>query len=268
MLAESRTAKFDLTLMLTDGDDSIDLEIEYGTALFDEARIERMVEHFGTVLEAAAADTDRRLSELPLLTDAERKQLLVDWNRTEVAYPKDRCLHRLFEEQVDRTPDATAVVFEERQLTYRELNQRANQLARHLQKLGVGPDTLVAICVERSLEMVVGLLGVLKAGGAYVPLDPSYPERTTGVHACRDSGAPMLSQRISRLASALHRPDRLVLRLDADWPLIAGESVDNVVSPVKAEHLAYMIYTSGFDRPSQRGDDPASGDRQSPLRWM
>ena len=112
MLAESRTAKFDLTLMLTDGDDSIDLEIEYNTDLFDEARIERMVGHFGTVLEAAVADTDRRLSELPLLTDAELQQLVVDWNRMEVAYPQDRCLHQLFEEQVDRTPDATAVVFE------------------------------------------------------------------------------------------------------------------------------------------------------------
>ena len=107
----------------------------------------------------------------------------MEWNRTEAAYPKDRCLHELFEEQVERTPDATAVVFEDKQLTYRQLNERANQLAHHLQRLGVGPDTLVAICVERSLEMVVGLLGILKAGGAYVPLDPRYPGRSVGLHA-------------------------------------------------------------------------------------
>ena len=192
MLAESRTAKFDLTLMLTDDDDSIALEIEYGADLFDEARIERMVGHFNTVLEAAAADTDRRLSELPLLTSAERKQLLVDWNRTEVAYPKERCLHQLFEEQVDRTPDAIAVVFEDRQLTYRELNQRANQLARHLQKLGVGPDALVAICVERSLEMVVGLLGDPQSGRSLCPAGPQFSGRTLGVHACRYSRSLML----------------------------------------------------------------------------
>ena len=109
--------------------------------------------------------------------------MLVEWNRTEVAYPKDRCVHELFEEQVERTPEAVAVVFEDKQLTYRQLNERANQLARHLQKLGVGPDTLVGICVERSLEMVVGLLGILKAGGAYVPLDPGIPQGTVGVHA-------------------------------------------------------------------------------------
>jgi non-ribosomal peptide synthetase component F len=156
VLAESRTAKFDLTLMLTDAGD-----------LFDEARIERMAGHFSTLLEAGAANPSQPLSDLPLLTEAERRQVLVEWNKTEIAYPKDLCLHELFEEQVELTPDATAVVFQDRQLTYRELNERANQLARHLRGLGVGPDTPVAICLERSFEMVVGLLAILKAGGAY-----------------------------------------------------------------------------------------------------
>ena len=119
VLAESKTAKFDLTLMLTDGGDNIDLEIEYSTDLFDEGRIERMAGHFNTLLEAAAANPGQRLSDLPLLTDAERQQLLVEWNRTAVAYPKDRCVHELFEEQVERTPDAMAVAFEDKQLTYR-----------------------------------------------------------------------------------------------------------------------------------------------------
>ena len=118
---------------------------------------------------------DRPLSDLSMLSEGERQQLLVDWNQTEVAYPKDRCIHQLMEEQVERTPDATAIVFEDQRLTYRQLNDRANQLARYLQKLGVGPGTLVGICVERSVEMMVGLLGILKAGGAYMPLDASYP---------------------------------------------------------------------------------------------
>ena len=150
-----------------------------------------MVGHFNTLLEAAAANPDQRLSDLPLLTDAERQQLLVEWNQTAVAYPKDRCVHELFEEQVERTPDAMAVAFEDERLTYRQLNERANQLAHHLQELGVGPDTLVALCVERSLEMVVGLLGILKAGGAYVPLDPSYPSDRLAF-MLRDSGALLL----------------------------------------------------------------------------
>ena len=134
-----------------------------------------MLGHYQTLLEGIVANPDERLSALPLLTEAERHQLLVEWNHTTVDYPKDRCLHELFEEQAERTPEAVAVAFEDEQLTYRQLNERANQLARHLQGLGVGPDTLVGICVERSLEMVVGLLGILKAGGAYLPLDPGYP---------------------------------------------------------------------------------------------
>ncbi len=126
-----------------------------------------------------------------MLTDAERQQLLIDWNQTAVAYPKDRCVHELIEEQAELAPEAVAVVFEDAQLTYRQLNERANQLAHHLQELGVGPDTLVAICVERSLEMVVGLLGILKAGGAYLPLDPSYPKERLAF-MLRDSGTPLL----------------------------------------------------------------------------
>ena len=134
-------------------------------------------------------------------------------------------------------------MFEDRRLTYRQLNQRANQLARYLQKLGVGPDALVAICVERSLEMVVGLLGILKAGGAYVPLDPDYPKERLGFMLA-DTGSPILLTQ-SGLQQRLPSHGALILLLDLDWPLIARETADNVISPVKAEHLAYMIYTSG-----------------------
>ena len=176
LLSHNKTSKFDFTLYPFDDGVNIWLEIEYSSDLFDEQRILRMIGHYQTLLEAIAADPEQCLAELPLLTEAERQQLVVEWNQTAVAYPKERCLHELLEEQVERAPEAVAVVFDDEQLTYRQLNERANQLARHLQGLGVGPDTLVAICLERSLEMVVGLLGILKAGGAYVPLDPDYPQ--------------------------------------------------------------------------------------------
>jgi amino acid adenylation domain-containing protein len=252
LLAESRTAKFDLALMLTIGGDTIDLEVEYSTDLFDEARIERMVGHFSTLLEAAAASPDRRLSDLPLLTQAERQRLLVEWNQTAVAYPKDQCVHQLFEEQVERTPDATAVAFKDKRMTYRQLNERANQLAHYLQKLDVGPDTLVGICVERSLEMVVGLLGILKAGGAYVPLDPAYPaerlaymlEDSAPVAVLTDGRARTALQ--SALAGLAERPAVLDLERDAaawaDWP---ADNPDLAEVGLTSHNLAYVIYTSG-----------------------
>ena len=148
---------------------------EYNTDLFDATTIERMIGHFQTLLEGIVANPDARLSELPLLTNAERHQLLVEWNNTRADYPTDSCLHHLFEAQVERTPDAIAVVFEDQQLTYRELNARANQLAHYLRKRGIKPESLVGICMERSLEMVIAIYGTLKAGAAYVPIDPDYP---------------------------------------------------------------------------------------------
>ena len=221
LLAQSKLSKLDLTVFLTDLGDTIELEIEYSTDLFDDPRIERMVGHFSMLLEAAAANADQRLSDMPLLTEAESRQLLVKWNQTAASYPKDRCLQELFEEQVERTPDAVAVVFEDEQLTYGQLNERANQLAHHLQELGVGPDTLVALCAERSLEIVVGLLGVLKAGGAYVPLDPSYPSERLDF-MLRDSGALLLLTQ-QRLRHQLKggSPNARLLCLDSDWVTIA-----------------------------------------------
>ena len=139
-----------------------------------------MAGHYLNLLQGIVADPEQTISELPLLSEAERRQLLVEWNQTQTEYPRDKCVHQLFEAQVERSPDAIAVVFGDEQLTYRELNSRANQLAHYLQKQGVGPETLVGICMERSLEMVVGLLGILKAGGAYVPLDPTYPQERLG----------------------------------------------------------------------------------------
>ena len=144
-----------------------------------------MLGHLQVMLEGVVADRDRRIAELPLLTDQERHQILTEWNATEREYPRDRCLHQLFEEQAARTPAAVAVVYEGEQLTYQQLNVRANQLAHYLRKLGVGPEVMVGICLERSVEMVVALLGILKAGGAYLPLDPDYPKERLPFSCCK-----------------------------------------------------------------------------------
>ena len=175
LMATANTSKFDLFLFATDCGDEICLELEYNTDLFDQDRIERMLAHYQVLLEAVAADPGVRIATVPLLTAGEYKQIVVDSNRTEQSYPSAKCVDELIQEQVERTPDAVAVVFEGQQLTYRQLGDRSNQVASYLQELGVGANTLVAICVDRSLEMVVGLLGILKAGGAYLPLDPMFP---------------------------------------------------------------------------------------------
>ena len=168
-------SRFDLELYLEEKDQGLHGYMAGSADIFDVSTIERLVGHFRTLLGSIVTDPEQRISALSILTGAERDQLLVKWNDTQADYPKDKCIHELFEEQVERQPETVAVIFENRQLTYRELNRRANQLARYLQKVGVGPDVLVGICMERSVETVIGLLGILKAGGAYVPLDTSYP---------------------------------------------------------------------------------------------
>ena len=178
----------------------------------------------------------------PLLTEAERHQLLVEWNNTATDYPKDQCIHQLFEAQVERTPDAVALIFEQQCLTYRELNQRANRLAHYLRQLGVGPEVLVGICMERSLEMVVGLLGILKAGGAYVPLDPAYPKQRLA--SMLEDAQPTILVIQQHLIERLPAHERVVC-LDTNWQVIAQESEENSVNGGNSENLAYMLYTSG-----------------------
>src|SRR4028119_2501746 len=240
---ESSTAKFDLTMSMEDTEQGLVGSLEYNTDLFDATTISRMLEHFQTLLEGIVSNPQQRLSDLPLLTQPERQQLLVEWNDTQVVYPKDVCIHQLFEAQVEETPEAVAVVFEDQQLTYGELNSRANQVAHHLRSLGVGPDTLVGICVERSLEMVIGLLGILKAGGAYLPLDPAYPsERLTFM--LEDSQVPvLLTQR--QLVESLPKHQARIVCLDTDWEIIEGQREENPGCSLTSENLAYVIYTSG-----------------------
>jgi amino acid adenylation domain-containing protein len=230
-------------VVLDDRRDRIFGPITYNPDLFDDSAITRMVGNWKTLLTGAAAEPGKHVAELPVLTDAEQDQIVVEWNDTRVNYPKDLCLHALFEAQVERTPDATAVVCEEERLSYRELNARANQLAHHLRKLGVGAEVLVGICMERSVEMMVALLGILKAGGAYVPLDPAYPEERLAF-MIKDSGLQVLITHEPFRSTLTDQVEKLV-RMDKDWPVISQEGRENLASEIEPENLAYVIYTSG-----------------------
>jgi amino acid adenylation domain-containing protein len=210
---------------------------------FDAAFIGQMVGHYQILLEGVIADSQAKLKDLPLLSEAEREQVLVEWNDTKADFPSDKCIHQLFEEQVEKRPEAVAVIFEDQQLTYGELNAKANQLAHYLRELGVKPDTLVAICVERSLEMVIGLLGILKAGGAYVPLDPDYPKERLAF-MLQDTAAPVLLMQ-EHLKDKLPKHIAREVRLDADWNSISQHPTTNPDNVTLPQHLAYCIYTSG-----------------------
>lgn len=243
----NKTAKFDLTLDMRETDQGLSGLWEYNIDLFENTTITRMIGHFQTLLEGMTANPEQQLLDLPILTEAERHQILVEWNDTKkVDYPKDTCLHELFEAQVERTPDATALVFEDQKLSYQELNQRANQLAHYLRTLGVGPEILVGICVERSLEMVVGLLGVLKAGGAYVPLDPEYPKERLAFMIEDSQTSVLLTQEKLKLEIGNRKLNNgNIVCLDSDWETITQECENNPVSGVNADNLIYVIYTSG-----------------------
>jgi amino acid adenylation domain-containing protein len=241
LTADSSTAKFDLTCSIEQTAEGLSGTIEYRTDLFDATTIERLAEHYQTLLQGIVTDPQQQLSELPLLSAVERQQLLVDWNQTQAEYPRELCLHQLFERQVEKTPEAVALEFGSQQLTYWELNGKANQLARQLQSLGVGPEVLVGICSERSCEMVVGLLAILKAGGAYVPLDPNHPgERLTYILA--DAGVSVLLTRAQLLPQLGEYGGRVVELEDSGS---ADFSRENPKSGVRAGNLAYAIYTSG-----------------------
>jgi len=218
-------------------------EFHYDSKSFSTENIKRLTEQFHTLLESVIKNPAAALDELGVLSDSERQQLLVEFNDTKCDYPKDKCIHQLFEEQAERTPDKIAVVFENHQVTYVELNARANQLARHLQELGVGPDVLVAICMERSLEMVVGLLGILKAGAAYVPLDPVLPKERLAF-MLSDTQTPVLLIQ-QRLVENLPEHGAHVVSLDTDWDVIVQKSDDNFLNQATPENLVYVIYTSG-----------------------
>jgi len=254
---DSRTAKFDLTLFMVETKQGLSGAIEYNTDLFDAATIARLVGHFRVLLRSIVADPDLRVKDVSLLTDAGREQLLVRWNDTKAEYSQERCIHELFEAQVERTPDAVAVVFDDQSLTYGELNRRANQLAHYLRGLGVGPEVLVGVYMGRSLEMVVGLLGILKAGGAYVPLDLAYPKERLAFMLEDTRMSVLLSQQ--QLVKNLPEHDAHVVCLDTGRETIAQKSQESPVSGVMAKNLAYVIYTSGSTGRSKGVQIPHGG---------
>ncbi|MEM9154354.1 MAG: amino acid adenylation domain-containing protein [Cyanobacteria bacterium P01_F01_bin.33] len=234
--------QFDLTLEMIETAECLQGNLKYNTDLFDDTTIARTIEHFQILLVGIVNDPERTVSTLPLLTATEEHQLLTEWNQTQTAYP-ERTVQQLFETQVERTPDAIAVAYGDRQYTYRELNSRANQLARHLQTLGVQAETLVGIYVERSMEMVVGLLGILKAGGAYVPLDPDYPAERLAF-MLEDTQIPVLLTQQS-LTEKISSSKAQIICLDSDRDILDSQLDENLASTTAIDRLAYVIYTSG-----------------------
>jgi amino acid adenylation domain-containing protein len=237
------TTKFDLWLFFFEEQNQLNGFLEYSTDLFDAETIERMIDHFQTLLEGIVANPEQRISALPLQKQAERDRLLIEWNDTAREYPIDSCIHELIEAQVQRLPNAVAVECDGQRLTYLELHRRANQLAHYLRKHDVGRGGLVGICMERSLEMVVGLLGILKAGSAYLPLDPAFPKERLAFMLEDAQAKAVVTQQ--KLLSELPEHHAQTICLDSDWSAIAQESKDNLTCDAAPQSLAYVMYTSG-----------------------
>ena len=241
-------ATFDLTLVLGQEGRKITGGVEYARSLYEAETMARWMGHFRTLLRGMVEKERERIDSLPLLSEEERRRVLVEWNDTAEEFAEEQCIHELFEAQVARTPDAVAVVYEEQELSYGELNRRANQLAHYLQELGVKPDGRVAIAVERGPEMMVGLLGVLKAGGAYVPLDPAYPRERLSYMLADSGAAVLLTQGHVRERFEEIRKEMSVLDLSEappEWADRAETNPDRASSGLNSQHLAYIIYTSG-----------------------
>lgn len=236
------TSKFDLTLSLNDTSGEMSGIIDYNPDLFDSATVQRFIGHYRNFLKAIASQPDMKLSEVPFLSPDEREQLLFTWNDTSRAHPQEQCMHHLFEAQAESVPEKVAVIYEERELTYGELEQRANALAHYLAKLGVGPEVRVGICMERGPEMAVGLLGILKAGGAYVPLDPSHPAERLSYMLADSRASVVLTQQ--HLLSRPFPTGFPTLCLDKQWDLIAVGATAQLRRAIP-DNLAYIYYTSG-----------------------
>jgi len=240
---DNRTAKFDLTLELFETQDGLQGWLEYNTALFDTVTIKQQIQQFQQILETILAQPDQSVHDVSLLNADQREQILVHWNATQTAYPHTACVHELFEAQVERTPEAIALIEGQRGLNYKQLNQRANQLAHYLRKQGVGPEVTVGLCLERSIEMVIGILGILKAGGAYVPLDPMYPQERLSFMLTDAQVTLVLAQ--EHLQANLPAWNACVICLDAKDDAIWQEEDANLSRQVTPFNLAYIIYTSG-----------------------
>ncbi len=234
---------FDLKVSAFEHEEGIDLEYRYALDLFEPESIRRFNSHFEELIKAILKNPNHLVQDLPLLTSSEKQKILVEWNDTSVMYSENKTIHKLFEDQVNRTPDKIAVVYENQEFSYKQLNEKANQLAHYLRNLGVEPDTLVVIAIERSLEMIIGILGILKAGGAYVPIDPNNPQERLQFMLA-DSNAPIIitdMESIDKLPTTFAR----LICLDEEWEKINTLSSSNLPSLTHPHNLAYVIYTSG-----------------------
>lgn len=237
------TAKFDFSMCLTEVGGVLKGYVDFNTALFDASTIERMLRHFEMLLTGIVENPNCRLSELPLLRNSEREQILLEWNRTERQIPKDRCVQQIFEEEVIRSADKTAVRLDKHHLNFRDLNSKANQVAQFLIQHGVSPESLVGLYFERSIEMLVGLIGVLKSGGAYIPLDPAFPKQRLDFLLKDTQASVVLTQ--EKLKQNLPPGSYRVLCLDSDWTLIAEYVNENPPIRARNQNVAYALYTSG-----------------------
>jgi amino acid adenylation domain-containing protein len=243
IIIDRGVAKFDMTLGMTELKHAFMSNIEYCSALFEHSTMERLANQFQNLLQGIIENPDRRISALPMLSGAERHKIIYTWNEIEQVQTEGLLVPQMFEKQAERNPDATAVAYEDRRLTYRELNERANQLGHYLKKRGVGPEKRVVVCVERSPEMVLGVMGVMKAGGAYVPLDAMYAKERLPV-IIPDSECPVVITQ-TRLLERLPETNAEIITIDGDWPKIAAESKENPAPEITPDTLAYVVYTSG-----------------------
>ncbi|HHJ52914.1 MAG TPA: amino acid adenylation domain-containing protein, partial [Caldithrix abyssi] len=243
MEVNSGTSTFDITISMVEQKIGLNTSVEYSTDLFDESTIRRMLNHLENILRNATRNPEMPISRIPLMDEQEWRKIVVDWNATAGDYDYHRCMHRLVEQNAAENPEAKAVVFDGKYLTYDQLNRRANQLARHLRKLGVKPETPVGISIEKSLDLMVAVLGVLKAGGAYVPMSPDYPQERLA-YMIEDSQVPVLLTE-EHLLERLPENSAKIVCVGRDWPEIARESDENLGDTSTPDNLAYMIYTSG-----------------------
>ena len=237
------SAKFDISLNITESDGALLVDCDYNTDLFEFATIRRWMGHFHTLLRGIVENPEQLISDLPILSQAERRQLLQEWNDSASDYPSDKTIHEMFEEQAGRSPQSIALVYEQEEVSYGELNRRANQLGHYLKGKGVGAEVAVGIMMERRVEMVVAILGVLKAGGAYVPIDPGYPEERVRYMLEDSKAAAVVTQ--EHLIGNMPEHNGHIIRLDTEWDYISQQSEANLTTDLTSENLAYIIYTSG-----------------------
>ena len=261
---KQRIAQVDLTLTMVQAAEELVGSFQFNTDLFDNETIVRLSRHFKNLLEVVAAEPSLSVSEIPLLDSSERHQMLVEWNDTRLDTQINDCLHRLFETQVEQTPDRTAVISVDQELSYAELNRRSNQLAHHLKRMAVGPEVPVAICTKRTPEMIVGMLGILKAGGFYIPLDPVYPQERLSFMLNDSAALVVLTQQ--SLLNILPSHAAHIICLDSDWQPVALESEQNPANEIAPENVAYVIYTSGSTG-KPKGVSIRHGSAAILLRW-